>query len=134
MKLILCVSEEMGTMFNNRRQSRDKVVYKDMTELAGETRLLAGSYSAKLFEEYPQVVISEDYLQEAKDGEYCFYEKGDVTGQKVEQVILYCWNRSYPSDVFLGDIIDMNQFEKNDEMELKGNSHDKITRQIFERI
>ena len=134
MKLILCVSDEMGVLFNERRQSSDIKVVQDVIELASGSRVLAHTYSGKLFAEYPQVVLADDYLTQAGDDDYCFCEKGKPQAEQVKSVVLYCWNRSYPWDVCLDDVIDMKLFKKAEETEFSGNSHEKITRQVFERI
>ena len=134
MKLILCVSDEMGVLFNERRQSSDIKVVQDVIELASGSRVLAHTYSGKLFAEYPQVVLADDYLTQAGEDDYCFCEKGTPDANQVKSVILYLWNRSYPWDVCRDDVIEMNQFQKTEETEFSGNSHEKITRQIFERI
>lgn len=134
MKLIICVSDEMGIMFNERRQSSDIQVVQDVMEMASDSCVFAHTYSGKLFAEYPQVILADDYLVRAGVDDYCFFEKGTPEAEQVKSVILYRWNRSYPWDVCLDDVIDMNMFRMTEEVEFIGNSHEKITKQIFERI
>ena len=50
MKVIVCLDERRGMMFNNRRQSRDSVLIEDVVkDLCGE-KLFISPYSEKLFE------------------------------------------------------------------------------------
>lgn len=133
MKLIVCISEDFGISFNARRVSKDSALCQDVIEMVGTGTLRVHSYSAKLFSDYPQVLVSDDYLNEAKAGDYCFYEKGELDPTKVEEIVLYNWNRAYPSDLKLQDIIDITEFNLGDCRDFAGSSHDNITCEIYKR-
>ena len=50
---------------------------------------------------------------------------------RIEQIVIYLWNRVYPGDVFFD--MDMENWILSEEKEWKGSSHDKITRRIYIR-
>ena len=50
MKLIVCLDERKGMMFNNRRQSRDRVLIDNMIKMVGDDKLYIAPYSESLFE------------------------------------------------------------------------------------
>lgn len=133
MKLIICISDDFGISFNKRRVSKDSALCRDVIDMVGSSVLRVHSYSAKLFSEYPQVIVSDDYLNEAGTEDYCFYEKGELDPAKVDEIILYNWNRAYPSDLKLQDIIDITEFNLGDCHDFQGNSHDNITCEVYKR-
>ena len=53
MKLIVCVDDCGGVLFNRRRVSSDRLVITDIMAYVGESRLLASEYSMKLFPVIP---------------------------------------------------------------------------------
>ena len=49
MKIIVCVDNQNGMMFNHRRQSQDRVLRKRILELTGGEKLWMNAYSQKQF-------------------------------------------------------------------------------------
>ena len=49
MKIIVCVDNQNGMMFNHRRQSQDRVLRKRILELTGGKKLWMNAYSQKQF-------------------------------------------------------------------------------------
>lgn len=144
MKAIACVDDGMGLSFNKRRQSSDKVVTKKILELAGDKKLYAEPYSQKLLETAvqdlaadtdirPELQFQDDFLEAAGADNsnpevYCFTERKslqDLPKDKMDELVLFYWNRRYPSDVKLG--LDLNDWEEINTYEYPGNSHEKIT-------
>ena len=72
MKLILCVDDRFGMMFNNRRQTQDGVLREYLLELAGSSGIWTSVYTAKQFktDTYP-ITVSDD-LSQTPVGCYCF--------------------------------------------------------------
>ena len=129
--LIACVDDGMGMMFNNRRQSRDKLLIENLLQMCGETNLYYTQYSAKLFEEVAVGTITDNLLETVQDGEYTFVEDVDVStlSDRIEELIVYRWNRVYPADKQLE--ISLENFELLETIEFAGNSHEKITREVY---
>ena len=131
MTVIVCLDNANGMMFNNRRQSRDANVIKDICETATGKRLLVGPYSAPLFGAN-DVIVSESFLDEARADDYCFVENVPMAKylNKIDSIIVYKWNRDYPSDFFF-DIDYTGVFRLESEAEFVGTSHDKITKEVY---
>ena len=73
MKIIACLDDNNGLLFNNRRQSRDRVVIEDILKDCHNSKLWINNFSKSLFDS-PHVNISEEFLNEACESEYCFIE------------------------------------------------------------
>ena len=134
MNIIICVDDRMGMMFHNRRQSKDRKVREDMLSLVPD-KLWVSPYTARQFEEYEQerLQIAEDFLEQAQVGEYCFVEEQNVTEyeEKIEQIILYRWNRTYPADTYF--TLNLSTFYLEERKDLTGNSHPDIVREIYRK-
>ena len=131
MHLIVCVDDEYGLSFCGRRLSRDKEVYAHILRLSSGHLLWTAPNSAGLFPD-GSVVTDINFMQRASRGEYCFAETLSAVDsvQNLETVVLYHWNRRYPSTEKLPKIV----LEKRNLMrteEFKGNSHDKITMERY---
>ena len=131
MKVIICLDDNGGMLFNNRRQSRDKEVLKDIiNNLKGE-KLHISPFSEKLFADYSEnVIVDEDFLNEASENDVCFVENNalkDVSG--ISEITVYKWNRIYPSDLKCD--IDFSLYTLVESVDFKGFSHDKITRETY---
>ena len=138
MIIIACVDERNGMMFNRRRQSRDSAVCGDILRECGGKKLYMSTYSGKLFGDVEEknIRITEEFLKEAEEEDFCFIEDIQISGfeNKIRTVILYQWNRRYPADrYFLLDLSD-GSWELQRTEELKGSSHEKITKEVYERV
>ena len=128
MKLIVCLDDNKGMMFNNRRQSRDRVLIENVLEYCKGETLYANEYSAKLFPENAVEVIENTI--EIENG-FCFAENFTVNEDAIEEIIVYKWNRVYPADVYFN--IDIKNWKLTETLDFEGSSHDKITREIYVR-
>ena len=139
---IICVDDTGGMRFNRRRQSRDRGVTEDILRICDGGVLRIHPFSEKLF--IPalgsaenvsdvQIVCEEQFLEVAGEGEYCFVENADLKPylSKLEKLILYKWNRTYPADQYFD--VDLERWEKAESVNIRGNSHDRITRDIYVR-
>ena len=133
MKLIVCLSDDNGMMFNHRRQSRDRVLTEDLLKSVGQSRLFVMPYSVSLFgENLPNLIVSEDPLNDAGERDFCFLETHSPTSDKnVSELIVYHWNRHYPSDTPF--LLDMTPFSLVSVTEFAGFSHEKITKEIWKK-
>ena len=137
MNIIVCLEDNNGMMFNKRRLSQDVEVRNDIYKNLGDKSLIMNNYSFKMFQKDnsdKNIVVSEDIpadddqnFQFIEDKKLCNFE------DKIGQMIIYYWNRRYPSDLkFDIDITDGN-WEVVSEEEFAGKSHEKITKKILVR-
>ena len=131
MKVIICLDDNGGMLFNNRRQSRDKEVLKDIINNLKGKKLHISPFSEKLFADYSEnVIVDEDFLNKASENDICFVENNalkDVSG--IKEIVVYKWNRIYPSDLKCD--IDFSLYTLVESVDFKGFSHDKITKETY---
>ena len=129
MKIILCLDDNNGMLFNNRRQSRDRVLVEDIiNNLQGE-KLNIFEFSKALFEDFSDKICIAEKLEK---GKLYFVENLDLEpfSKDITEIIVYKWNRIYPADFYCK--IDFGfRFFVAEETELSGNSHEKITKIIW---
>ena len=131
MRLIVCVDERGGLLFNKRRQSRDRVLNMRILELSQGARLLVSPYSAKLFEGADNLVISEEPSKEAGALDFYFMEDKGYSLSDCEEIYLFNWNRHYPSDVKLDLDCKKAGFRLESTREFAGSYHEKITEEHY---
>lgn len=132
MNLIICLDNSGGYSFAGRRQSSDKIQLQDMLELVGENKLFLTEYSANLFDNTPKnVIVCDNPLLVAEDNDYCFIENTDIIDASINKLVIYRWNRAYPSDKSLNPSL-LEGKKMVQTIDFVGNSHEKITREIFE--
>lgn len=131
MRVALCIDDYGGMLFNNRRQSRDRILLADLLREA-DGRLRISPFSAKLLGDAP-AAVGEDYLAAAAQGDLCFVEKDPLTphADTIDELILYRWNRHYPADVYFD--LDLSAFRLVESTEFVGSSHEKITKERYKR-
>ncbi len=116
-----------------KRQSQDRVLREKVLEIINGSRLLMNSYSAKQFENPESIIVDEDFLNNANQGDFCFVEEVEITSENVESFYIFKWNRKYPGDLFFNVDLKAEGFKKIKKEEFQGNSHDKITLEIYSR-
>jgi hypothetical protein len=133
LKLIVCLDERKGMMFNNRRQSRDRVLIDNMIKMVGDDKLYIAPYSESLFENKEIKLKVKKNPLKAADENWCFIENLPVAEYKdeIETVVIYHWNRHYPGDFFFDLELDSYSLESSEE--LVGSSHEKITKEIWKK-
>lgn len=133
MRVIICLDDRNGMLFNHRRQSRDREVLKDILKAAEGNRVWIRPFSQKLFQGAEnQVRVSESPLEAAGPGEACFVEELPLAGWEgaIESLTVYRWNRHYPGDFFLD--LDLSGWRLVSRREFPGSSHEKITKEVYE--
>ena len=137
MIVIVCVDDRGGMMFNHRRQSADKILRDRILELTAGRKLWMNHYSASQFAdvENPSLNIDDSFLSEAQEGEYCFAEDTALKPyeQWIEKIILFKWNRVYPSDRSFDISLKNGGWKLRSREDFSGNSHEKITMEVYER-
>lgn len=129
MTLYICLDDRNGLKFNKRRQSRDAALLEDIrNQLTGN--LLIEPFSEKLIQEteIPYVLppeTAEDYFAEDIPSEELL--------NQTEKIVIYRWNRHYPSDVRWNPDLSAMGFSLVEATEFPGTSHKKITREVYKK-
>ena len=146
MKVIVCVDDGNGMLFNKRRQSQDRVLRDDVQKMTSGQKLWMNAYSARQFQEGSQtgenvtgvsetaaLIVAEDFLRQAGENDFCFVENEKLLpySDRITEVVVYSWNRSYPGDFHLD--LDLNQWRRVQTTEFAGYSHEKITKEIYRK-
>ena len=135
MTIIVCVDDNNGMLFHNRRQSRDSVLYKHIIEMTKGKKLFMNDYSAKLFsdEQKEHIVVQNNFLVFSSENDYCFVENTELSNYQnnIQEIVLYRWNRVYPADTYFQFPLDKNKWKLQKTTDIKGNSHDVITEEVY---
>lgn len=133
MNLIVAVDNNLGMMFNNRRQSRDERLRERILEIVGDNVLYMNFYTLEQFERNKNIVLSKNPMDDGDEDDYCFIENLDVKEKEnnFNKIIIYHWNREYPGDKFFN--IDLSNWELISEYEFVGKSHDNIKECVYVR-
>ena len=134
---VVCVDDKMGMLFNHRRQSQDRALRARLLTLCAHSRLWMNAYSLRQFQkELPLEVrlsVDEDFLTKAGIGEVCFVEGLPLLPwlDRIEQVILYRWNRDYPADTYLDLALDAPPWSLAAREDFPGFSHPMLTKEVY---
>lgn len=136
MILLAVVDDRNGMMFNNRRQSQDRVMRERICELSAGSRLWMNQYSYKLFiksETPANIMVDDNFLALAGADDLCFVENTDIHPytDRIKKIILFKWNRAYPGDTFFP--MDLGEWKLVYTEEFAGSSHEKITVETYVR-
>ncbi len=137
MRLIICADDRLGLMFNHRRLSKDRAVAEHILKMIAGRPLYLSPYSLGFFsdvENDEDFVITSDCLTEAGPDDYCFAEDGDFSAveDNIQSLILFRWNRHYPSNRKLS--LDWGKFELQSIEEFSGFSHEKISKEVYQKL
>lgn len=135
--MVSAADDRLGTGFNHRRQSRDEALRKDLVSKANGAPLWMSACSLRQFgaeAAKADIRISENFLFDAGEGEFCFVENILVVSaeSRAEKIILYRWNRIYPADIYFDIDLSKGWFLAERE-DFSGKSHEKITREVYLR-
>lgn len=137
MIVIAFVDDSGGMMFNHRRQSQDKIALQKIVDLTAGSTLWVSEYTASLFAELdaPHLQADIHFLDKAMPGEFCMVEEANVQPFScfIEKIILFHWNRAYPSDKKFPLDIHSGKWRCVSQENFAGSSHEKITMEVFEK-
>lgn len=134
MKIIVCLDNKNGMLFNERRQSRDRMVIEDIMASHPREKIYMNSYSKSLFLKYPdQMEVDENFLNKLSEDQVGFVENLslELYKEKITSLIIYKWNRDYPADRYLD--VSLNEWELISTVEFAGYSHEQITKETYSR-
>ena len=129
MVLIVCLDDNNGMAFNNRRQSRDAAIINDMVQYVAPNAISVEPYSAELFSNYPVVV--EDMLTDKNGVRFVERDMISECDFVIDKLIVYRWNRRYPSDLLFPFEKTVTNMILQERMDFAGSSHDRITREVY---
>ena len=132
---VICLDDGLGLSFFGKRQSRDRLLIAELTAWSEGKRLFVRPMSAPLFEGHREVLIDEDPLAACGEGEICFLEALSPAPHlsRIGRLVIYRWNRLYPSDLRFGQDPTALGFRLVLQTEFQGSSHEKITKEVFEK-
>ena len=141
MIVYIAVDKENGMLFNNRRQSQDRIMRENMLRDCVDSKLWIAEYSRRLFLDENEnltpsnVIVDDDFLANAGENDHCFVEKADIAPwmNKIDTIVLYKWNKSYPADTYFDTSLLDNNWKKFSLNHFKGSSHDKIFKEVWKR-
>lgn len=134
MKIIVCLDDKNGMLFNERRQSRDRMVIEDIIASYPGEKIYMNSYSKSLFLKYPyQIEEDENFLDKISNDQVGFVENLSLAPykEKITNIIIYKWNRDYPADRYLD--VSLEEWELASTSEFAGYSHELITKETYIR-
>lgn len=132
MEIIICLDDNNGMLFNNRRQSRDSKVLWDIKNNL-QNSLTIFPFSEKLVSsaEIPYEIMSGS----ASENTVLFVEDRGIKEflPVTNKITVYRWNRVYPADLTLDIDLAKEGFRSVSVYEFAGSSHEKITKEVFEK-
>lgn len=134
MKTIVCIDDKFGISFDGKRQSRDRMLIENLMEFTGDSRLIITPESAPLFDVF-KVEINDAPFDVAQADDFVFCEAGGLLAHldRINEVVIYKWNRTYPRDVLLDLLPWEHGFKLIECVDFVGSSHKKITREVYRK-
>ena len=132
MEIIICLDDNNGMLFNNRRQSRDSKVLWDIKNNL-QNSLTIFPFSEKLVSnaEIPYEIMSGS----ASENTVLFVEDRGIKEflPVTNKITVYHWNGVYPADMSLDIVLSAEGFRITQTVDFEGTSHEKITKEVYER-
>lgn len=141
MVIVACADDLYGIMFNHRRQSKDSAVTEDICRMLESEEdnvyMWIRQYSSSLFVDKEElgkrIIVDDAFSEKCNKADFCFIE-GEISAEllgSARKVILYRWNRVYPSDCKIDSAVLEEAFIKTEITEFAGSSHELITKEIY---
>ena len=129
------IDDEKGMLIFGKRQSRDRVMIEEFVNSFKDKEICISNFSELIFEPHKNVKVYENPLEECESGAVCFIENIDITPYlgSIDTLIVYHWNRLYPSDVKFNIDVNAEGYTLDSVIEFSGSSHDKITKEIYKK-
>ncbi len=133
MKIIICLDEENGYMFNHRRQSMDRQLRQHLLTLLDGRPLWMSEYTKRQFTEDGNYVVDDEYEKKCGDDDFCFIEDKGYSVDKCNEMWIFRWDKKYPRDkVFDVDLLKEGFVQRVSEV-FPGYSHEKIMFEKYEK-
>ena len=134
MKIAVCIDDKNGMLFGGRRQSMDSCLRAEFLKMTEPAGIWMDAYTAGQFaENSDRICVDEDFLAKARDEDWCFVEKADLrpVAEKITQLVLYRWNRHYPSTQKFPQELFENRWTLVASRDFPGSSHERITEEVY---
>lgn len=130
MTLVACVDDGMGLLFHGRRQSQDRILREKLLEMV-DTHLNMSLYSGRLFGQHQKITAQDSYLEQSASDDWIFAEDLAYLSRAdgFDRLILFRWNRAYPSDV---RFVFPGQWRLVSREDFAGSSHPNITMEVYQ--
>lgn len=125
MTVIICVDNNGGILFNGKRQSKDRIFRKYLLDIVEKknSRIAMTPYTYGQFQEDKRKELIDVKNTFSFDENYIFLEQSiPISWEKVNNLILCCWNRDYPTDEYFNLPIGVECILRNTE-EIVSDSH-----------
>lgn len=125
MTVIICVDNNGGILFNGKRQSKDRIFRKYLLDIVEKknSRIAMLPYTYSQFKEDEGKELTDVKEEFSFDEDYIFLERAiPILWEKVNNLILCCWNRDYPADEYFNLPIGVECILRNTE-EIVSDSH-----------
>ncbi len=132
MKAILCLDDDYGISFFGKRQSQDKNLRLNLKDFLKGNKIYMKPYSASLYQDTLENIIEVSDFNNLLDAYVLFEEDINPYIDKVDTLVLYFWNRTYPKDVYFNKEF-LSFYKEVDQSEFVGTSHEKITRIVYRK-
>ncbi len=130
MIVMICLDDKGGMRFHDRRQSQDRILRQRMKEIVKDAKVFMNETSEKLYQEFQNRVVCEDFLEKAGENDYCLVEDQSLLPleKEIKKIIIFWWNKIYPADMFFD--LSLDQWQLVETKEFEGSSH-QITEEIY---
>lgn len=130
MIVMICLDDKGGMRFHDRRQSQDRILRQRMKEIVKDAKVFMNETSEKLYQEFQNRVVCEDFLEKAGENDYCLVEDQSLLPleKEIKKIIIFWWNKIYPADMFFD--LSLDQWQLIETKEFEGSSH-QITEEIY---
>lgn len=129
---IIALDDRNGYSLFGKRLSKDRKMLEDMTGLLEDGQCLyVSQYSLGIFSEELRKYLRCPVPDNFTDDGMIFFEAVDFSSFSLDMLIVYRWNRYYPSDVKYNPYL--HGWKKVSSYDFSGYSHEKITREVYER-
>ena len=129
---IIALDDRNGYSLFGKRLSKDRKMLEEMTGLLEDGQCLyVSKYSLGIFSEDLRRQLICSLPETVSDDGMIFFEAADFSSFGLDRLIVYRWNRHYPSDVKYNPYL--HGWKKSASYDFRGYSHEKITREVYER-
>lgn len=132
MTVIVCVDDDFGMSFCSKRQSMDSKLRIRVLDSIKDGFIYMNEYTFSQFDENTNKIKTADNFNNINGT--CFLESPSLIPdkEKIDKIILYKWNRRYPSTEKFDATI-LKDYKLESSFDFVGNSHEKITEEIYVR-